>query len=161
MPTITAPALFETSTAADDVPPPPLAVAVIYDERPAYHAAMRLLADALTGHVNASDVRPRIWRFDELHFQPWRERALTESMQADLFVVATTGRNPIPGHLVEWLRQAFESQYGRDTVATVVYDAENDAHYFGALCELLVRHEADGANLYFRDQHSLAGACLR
>jgi hypothetical protein len=161
MPTTTSPLRFATATAFDDVPPSPLTIAILYDEQPAYRHALRMLATALCGRANEAEVRPLPWRFDDLRRGHRREQTLAEAADADVFVVATAGLRPVAAQVIEWIEQAFEHRHEIAPTVTVIYDAENDVNYFGALCETLVRHEAETAGLNFVAPDQLAAACLR
>ncbi len=161
MPTATAPFRLETATAGDDSPPPALNIVILYDDHAAYRRAMDTLADALDERMTASDVRPTPWRFDELRYQPARGHTLEEAGDADLYLVATTGRLPVPAHVIDWLRSAFEGRRCVAPAVSVIFDAENDPHYFGALCDLLVRHEAEAAGLHFCAAQHLASTWVR
>lgn len=161
MPTATSPYRFDSANAGDDVPALPLNIAILYDDQTAYRRAMRVLADMLCERVSEPDVKPLPWRFEELRFAPWRERTLADAMEADFFVVATAGRRPVAAHVIEWLEEAFERRHQAAPTVTVVYDPDDDLHYFGSLCETLVRHQAESAGLTFLAQDHLAPVGVR
>ncbi|HVS52135.1 MAG TPA: hypothetical protein VHD62_07235 [Opitutaceae bacterium] len=161
MTSLTSPHGFESTTAGDDVPPPPMNIVILYDDQTAYRRAMHLLADMLAGRANESAVRPLPRRFEELRFHPWRERAQNAAAEAEIFIIATSAKAPLPTHVTEWLSEAFAGRSVATAGVSVVYDADEDVHYFGALCETLVRHEADVAGLPFLEPGQLAIACFR
>jgi hypothetical protein len=162
MPASTAHApVFPEPAGFDDVPAPALLVAIIYDDHVAYRRAVRLLANALCDHEMADEVRPLPWRFEDLQFQPWRERALEAAEGADVFVIATAGKSPLPQDVIDWLELSFARRAAQPTAVIALHNPDDDPHRFGALSEAIVRRLAEFAGLHFLEPAQLSLACPR
>jgi len=161
MQTTTSPDCLESATACDDTPPAPLNITILFDDQAAGQGAQHALTEGFAAEGSGVELRAFRWRFDELREASARERAATWALNSDVFVVATSGRRPVPAHVIEWIEEAFEHRNRVAPVVTVVYDRDNDPHYFGALCESLVRHEAEAAGLSLLSAGQLAAFYLR
>lgn len=161
MHTTTSPECHESATAGDDTPPTPLNITILFDDQAAGQAAQQSLAEGFEAEGGGVELRAFRWRFDELRTEPARDRAMAWALNSDVYVVATSGRRPIPAHVIEWIEQAFEHRNRIAPVVAVVCDRDNDPHYFGALCESLVRHQAEAAGLSLLAPGQVPAFCLR
>ena len=116
-------AVVRTNTA--DVPA--FNVAILYDDTPAGHRAMRMVA-ALNAKLSDAQLplKPQLWRFDLLQDSEWFALALADAINADMLILSTSNAHGLPTKVESWLKLCIARKRG--TNAAIVALLGPDPH---------------------------------
>ncbi len=137
------PTLTGARAVADNSENPPLHVLIAYDDVAAYRRAMRTLANVFCDQVEADDLRPLPWRFEELSFAVWRRQATVDVSRADMVFVSMSAEGGLPDYVASWLEECFVLRAGQATAVMALCEPRSPE----APCRRFLRRAAVAAGL--------------
>ena len=133
---------------------PPLHVLLVYDDIAAYRRAMRTLANVCCDQVEADNLRPLPWRFEEISFEPWRRQAMADVRRADIVFVSMSAEGGLPAFVGAWLEEGFALRAGQSTAVMTLCEPRHPE----APCRRFLRQAAAAFGLDYLETAGLPTA---
>jgi hypothetical protein len=109
------------------VPPSqPFHAFIAYADLPAARRAMGVINEVLGATAGRFELKPMLWRFDQLASAKWCDYALTDAREAAVVVLASSRRGSLPVALEQWIGALIHYQRGQ-RVTVISLQGEYDA----------------------------------
>lgn len=110
----------------------PLRVVIAYNDLPAGKHAMRVMVNLGKELGDDIEFQPFPWSFDLLSDVDWREVAASDAVKADMLIIATSDRDPLPPAVGRWAETAISGKRGTTAAVVALFGPEGNPDRAGS-----------------------------
>lgn len=102
-----------------------LRVVIAYQDLPAGKRAIRMIRSVASVFGEELRFIPIPWSFDLVADADWRAVAASDAVQADILILATSERAPLPSEVRQWAESTIHRKQGTSAAVVALFGPEN------------------------------------